>query len=187
MLKKIEESLQHYLVIAFSVGGMALALVSNDAFAIEQYNISIPASACQPITPDSHLIQMTNSAWSFRSGQTGQAILYCPLPLRSGDLTGTSITIDNIRIFYRDTDASGTQANISVRLIHRRTDQGGIFLTGSAWSSNIGSNTGYNAAFHNINRLLSTNVIYSFRVVMERVNASEDPVFGGIDLKIPPF
>ena len=191
MLSKTSALIQQQFAGFLIAIGMLFGLFPGTTLATDLIHTTVPASACQPLYNDAHLIRMVNAAWAFRKGETGRATLYCPLPIHSSEFLPNDRSIDNIRIFYKDSDGPGAQASVKVRLMHRNFNPGGIFNTGPEWDSNTinspSDDEDYRIEFHGIDRTLNKNRIYSFRVNLERVSEGESPVFTGIDFRpFPP-
>ncbi len=190
MLTKTNTFIRRQLANILITTGMLLGLFSTTTLATDLLHTTVPASACQPRSSDAHLVRMNNAAWSFRNGETGRATLYCPLPIHSSDFSPNDRSVDLIRIYYRDSDGSGAQASVTVRLMHRRPNAGGIYFTAPQWDSNTvisPDDEDHRTEFHLVDETLNVNRIYSFRVNLERVSEGENPVFTGIDFQpIPP-
>lgn len=159
---------------------------SGSASAYNLPNITIPAASCRPHADSEQKIKIDTGVWVFRSGQTGTAALYCPLPLRSD--TATLISLGNFRVYYLDSDGSGTGVSVAVRLMHRKSNASGIWFSGSGWISDTApqadQNKGWRTAYHllggGVN--LATDQLYSFRVNLTRTSAVSVG-FAGIDFQ----
>jgi hypothetical protein len=82
---------------------MTSAAVAND---MELASINIPASACQPVRTDNPKVRLSNGAYVFQDGASGEAVLLCPLPVTpwaGGGMRG-------YRIYYRDPSGNATSA-----------------------------------------------------------------------------
>lgn len=148
---------------------------------------TVPATSCQP---SSHAaaaeVSLVNAAWVFSNSNTGTVTFYCPVPVNGN--TESDTTNDNdvsaFRVFYQDSDGTGDDAEVTVRLVYRNT---GMFAAGTTWSSNVSNTAVDTMAFHSVAHDMSASALYSFIVTLRRDNATEIPVFTGIDFAIPPI
>ena len=136
MLKKL------VLVVAlFTIGFVWLAGTAgaNDR---DMLATTVPATACEPLN-SSHAneVQLSNAAWVFRGTNTGTITFYCPVPRNAWTLSNTSNDndISAFRVYYRDSDGTGTAARVTARLVSRRAS--GLFSARNTWNSNNHSAT----------------------------------------------
>lgn len=148
---------------------------------------TVPATACEPIN-SSHAneVELSNAAWVFRGANTGTITFYCPVPRNARTLSDA--TDDNdisaYRIYYRDSDGTGTAARVTARLVYRRAD--GLFSAGSTWDSNSLAATGNTTAIKANSHDLRFDALYSFLVTLNRTSTQQDPAFSGIDFTFVP-
>lgn len=142
---------------------------------------TVPAPACQAANPNSQgMLRLVNGAWIFLPGVTGTAYLWCPLDINK--FTKSDNTDDNkisggFRILYRDSDAAGSEAQVTARLGYRIPS--GHNWAGAEWASSpgvTGNTASYSFLFHDMQPGL-----YSFQVTLTRTNTIDDPAFSGID------
>lgn len=145
---------------------------------------TVPATSCQPASStQAASVVLVSAAWVFSGNNTGTVTFYCPLPVNGN--TESNIGDDNdittFRVFYRDTDGTGTDAEVTARLLYRTT---GLFAASSAWSSNASNvmidTTDFHPAVHDVSNL----ALYSFVVTLSRTNTTENPAFTGIDFAL---
>ncbi|MGR9053132.1 MAG: hypothetical protein ACU84J_10825 [Gammaproteobacteria bacterium] len=173
--------LKHALlgVTAVALTGLAEVGSANDHDLVAT---TIPASACTPANNvQAGLVYLSNGSWMFTGNATGGVVFYCPLPLNS--YTVSDNTNDNdmthFRVYYRDTDATGSAANVTARLVRRRTD--GSTLLGAQFNSDNVNIDVHTAQIQPYLHDLAFSAIYSMQVTMARRNTSENPMFTGID------
>lgn len=148
---------------------------------------TIPASACRPQdnVADAKVV-LSNGAYVFIGSATGTVNFYCPLPINAytvSNLTDNN-NISTYRVYYRDSDGIGTASEISTRLVYR--DSAGLNGAGNTWSSNVSNSTNNITQLVNLNHGLGFDRLYSFLVIMQRNNSSQNPAFSGIDFAFPP-
>jgi hypothetical protein len=122
----------------------------------------------------------------FAGDETGNAQLFCPLPVNAFTVSDGSQDNDMTwyRIFYRDSDGSGSAAQLTVRLGYR--DSSGHHWAGSEWvSSDASAETSNTTEFQSNPHDVSPWGLYSFVVMLTRTNANQDPAFGGLDFAVP--
>lgn len=147
---------------------------------------TIPATACRPNTDSADaVLALSNGAYVFNGSATGTVILYCPLPITA--YTISDFTDDNdisrYRVYYRDSDGIGVASEVRTRLVYR--DANGLTQLGSTWSSNLSNITDNTTQIVNLNHDVGTDRLYSFTVIMQRTNTTQNPAFSGIDF--PPI
>lgn len=181
MLKK------RMLIVALgTVGlvGLAGTARANDR---DMLATTVPATACEPLN-SSHAneVQLSNAAWVFRGSHTGTITFYCPVPRNAWTLSDN--TNDNdisaYRIYYRDSDGTGTTAQVTARLVYRGAS--GLFSAGSTWNSNNHAATGNTTAFKENVHDVRFDALYSFLVTLRRTNTQQAPAFSGIDFATIP-
>jgi hypothetical protein len=163
------------------------AVQANDQ---EIWTKTVPASACTPATSaQASRVSLVNAAWVFSGTQTGTVTFYCPLPVNA--YTVVNLTNDNdissFRIYYRDSDGVGADAELTARLVYREAS--GLFSAGGTWSSNspataageTGNRRDVQPNVHDVR----TDALYSFLVTMARTTTSQAPSFAGIDFPFP--
>ncbi len=173
---KMYVTLMITIVVSLSTSGIAWGN-TQDLLAT-----TVPATACQPInSSQDNLVFLSNAAWVFRGTNTGTVTFYCPLTVNAWTVSNN--TNDNdisfFRVYYRDTDGTGTAARVTALLTFRRFD--GLFGVGSTWDSNSSSFTGNTFAIHDVTHDLRSMAVYSFLVTLRRTNTNENPAFSGID------
>jgi hypothetical protein len=182
MTRRPISSLASAVLLASAVAMPALA---NDP---DVRATTVPAPICQPATPaQADKVQLSNAAWTFRSGQTGTVDLYCALAINANTVANNTNDNDtaSIRIYYRDGDGTSTNGRLQVRLVFRKSD--GLYGAGNWWSSNdVGGSTENRIAYHPLSHDLNAAGVYSFLVRMTRTVGTVSVVFGGIDFAHPP-
>jgi hypothetical protein len=146
---------------------------------------TVPATACQPASSaQAAEVVLANGAWAFTGTNTGTITFYCPLPINGN--TVSDATDDNdisaFRVYYRDTDGTGSAAEVTARLIFRTT---GVGTIGSTWSSNSSNVMTDTMAFQLVTHDMSASAMYSFLVTLSRTSTTESPAFTGIDFANP--
>lgn len=164
----------------------AVPLLANDQ---DVRATTVPATACQPATHAmAALVQISNAAWTFAGNATGTVYLYCPLPINGNTVSGAGDDndISAYRIYYRDSDGTGAAAEVTTRLLYRRSD--GLYSGGAAWSSNSNllDTTTNTVVFHLNAHDMTADGVYSFLVTLRRTNTDASAVFSGIDFALVP-
>lgn len=164
----------------------AVPLLANDQ---DVRATTVPATACQPASlAVAAKMQISNAAWTFAGGATGTVYLYCPLAINGNTVSDASNDndISAYRIYYRDSDGTGAAAEVTTRLIYRRSD--GLYSGGPTWSSNsnVLDTTTNTTAFHDNPHDMTAAGVYSFLVTLRRTNTDQSAVFSGIDFESPP-
>ncbi|MEC4812013.1 MAG: hypothetical protein SAK29_01825 [Scytonema sp. PMC 1069.18] len=148
---------------------------------------TIPASACRPRNDVADAaVTLSNGAYVFNGSATGTVILYCPLPINAHTISDTTDDndISTYRVYYRDSDGIGSEAEIRTRLNYR--DSSGLQGVGTTWSSNESNTTTNTIRYVSLNHDVGFNRLYFFTVIMQRTNTGQDPAFSGIDFALPP-
>lgn len=168
----------------FGIASVVLLGMSGFASASDKDLVAttIPASACElSNSVQANKVHLSNGSWMFRSGATGGVIFNCPMPLNAFTVSDNSNDNDltHFRVWYRDTDATGNQAALSARL-KRRSTNGGLFF-GPVWNSNNVNIAVHTAQIQPTLHDMALSGQYMIQVVMSRANASQNPMFTGID------
>lgn len=145
---------------------------------------TVPASACEPVnSSDAARIRLSNGAWVFRGANTGQVSFNCPLPVNANTVSDNTDAnyISSYRIYFRDTDVLGNQAEVRVRLRSRSST--GLAYVSPQWSSNGAVYPGptNTRVCERLNHNLNNDQIYHFLMSLRRSNTNQNPAFTGID------
>lgn len=154
---------------------------------------TIPAAACalQDNTQADKVRLDSTAGWEFYPAQIngidniGTITFYCPISLNNfsaavGGMFGNDVDISGYRIYYRDTDGTGLDAQVTIRL--NRWTMAGLFLTaGSTFNSNAFLPTDDTTIVHNVAHDVDSFALYSFRVTLKRNSTNQHPRFHGID------
>jgi opacity protein-like surface antigen len=166
----------------------ASLIVPSTALANDQDIVAttIPATACRPQTDSgSAAVALSNGAYVFNGSATGTVILFCPLPINANtiaDFTNDN-DISRYRVYYRDSDGIGTASEVRTSLVYRNSV--GLTQVGGTWSSNASNITANTIAAVNLSHDVGSDRLYSFAVIMQRTNTTQNPAFSGIDF--PPI
>jgi hypothetical protein len=183
MFTRIANARLASLATAVALLAGAQAVHANDQDLIAT---TVPATSCQPASHSQAAeVVLSNAAWVFSGSNTGTVIFYCPLPVNR--FTKSDATDDNdilgFRVYYRDTDGMGTDAEVTARLYYRAT---GLVPVGAEFTSNDNNETDdtkdYQAVAHDVNEA----AMYSFVVTLSRTSTAESPAFTGIDFALEP-
>ncbi|MFN2201752.1 MAG: hypothetical protein ACK2UO_11120 [Caldilineaceae bacterium] len=172
------------VLIATMIVAISLPVAANDRDVRAK---TVPASVCEPANSGTeNRVLLSNGAWVFRSGQTGTVTFWCPVSLNAYTVsnTGNDNDISWYRVYYRDTDGTGTAARVTTRLTYRRSN--GLFSAGSTWNSNSSSGTGNKIAYKQNTHDVRFGALYAFLVTLQRTSTSQSPAFSGIDFELPP-
>ncbi len=172
--------------IAFATIAASLA-ISHPVLANTQdvSATTIPASACRPQDDAADAkVTLSNGAYVFKGSATGTVIFYCPLPINANTISDDTNAngISTYRVYYRDTDGHGLEAEVTTRLAFR--DAESLKTVGSTWTSNArfsSSSSGNTRKNVSLNHYLGSGRLYFFVVTMKRTDTSENPAFSGID------
>lgn len=171
--------------------GLITSLFSTTIFAVtaDVLRHTIPAAACQPSNSAyADKLYLSNNGWNFASGQTGSARLYCSLPLSvyAGDFLLNNNDIVAVRVAYRDTDGTASNARVFARMYSRSTP--GVTSWHKWFDSNSSPNVGYTNGWAGgtPNRDIRWYDFQGAYVYMYRAETTEYPVFVGIDFLFPP-
>ena len=164
----------------------AVPLLANDQ---DVRATTVPATACQPASlAFAAKMQISNAAWTFAGASTGTVYLYCPLPINGNTVSDASDDndISTYRIYYRDSDGTGAAAEVTTRLVYRRSD--GLYSGGPQWSSNSNplDTTTNTIDFHDNPHDMTAAGVYSFFVTLKRTNTNDSAAFSGIDFENEP-
>ena len=167
------------------LGYVALAALGLPAIGRAfDFGVTIPASACSPVNEvGAELVFLQSGAWAFTSAAsaTGTVTFNCPVPRNVWPLTfdGGQVSISGFRVYYRDTDAAGSAAQLRAALRGRRSN-GSQLNTGPLWQS-APADTGFRAEFVSNPHVVQGDTLYYFEVQMTRSSSSQRPIFIGID------
>ena len=147
--------------------------------------LAVPAAMCEPYSSSSaEKVSLSSAGYRFRSGETGSAIIYCPIPYKSM-AGGISLYMLNYRLFYRDTDGAGTDSAIYTYFWDR--DYFGTSWFGHFLNSNDNTEVGYTAVFRYTDHHLLDQHLNGLVAVMYRANTSQSPAFTGFDINDTSF
>lgn len=163
--------------------GIALApLATAHAGDEDNLNERISASACQPrLSSDRAKLTWTGLDWAFASGETGTVVLECPIFTDwTDDTTGTR-ELEEMRLWYRDSDGTGNDARITAELRYIDVSWGVLssVLVGEVDSHDSAAGT----LTWGVTLLGSTPMIeaqYFVVVTMTRNDPSKTVIFRGI-------
>jgi hypothetical protein len=160
------------------------AAVPDTASAADPNRISIPASACQLDDPDDFaLLEFENGSWVFVAGETGSVDLVCPVGRKEDFFEGDNWSFARMRLWYRDTDGTGSAANVTAQLSERTTTSAGSPFGPLIESSD--SNTMSNTTrIANVNHVI-IDAMYYVTVRVRRNNTTQTPAFHGVDFLAP--
>lgn len=188
----VKELLKGFLMVnskyLLACATIAASLIAPTAALANDRDITattIPATACRPNTDSADaLVVLSNGAYVFNGSATGTVTLYCPLPINANTLVDftNSNAISRYRVYYRDSDGIGVASEVRTRLVYR--DANGLTQLGSTWSSNLSNITDNRTQNVDLIHNVGANRLYSFAVIMERTNTTQNPAFSGIDF--PP-
>lgn len=83
----------------------------------DNLNERVSAAACQPrLSADRSKLLFSGSDWTFQSASTGTVTLECPIFSRFADQDTGTRTRNEIRLWYRDSDGTGTSARVQANL-----------------------------------------------------------------------
>lgn len=163
--------------------GIALApLAIAHAGDEDNLNERISASACQPrLSSDRAKLAWTGTDWAFASGETGEVVLECPIFTDwEDDSTGTR-ELEELRLWYRDSDGTGTDAQITAEL--RYIDPAWGVLS-SVLEGDVDSNDSATTTLTQRAVSLGSNTMieaqYFVVVTMTRNDSSETVLFRGV-------
>lgn len=167
--------------ISVALCGLTVQVSANDQDLVAT---TIPASACELSNSNqADMVYLSNGSWMFVGNNTGDVSFSCPLPLNAftvADNTNSN-AMTHFRIWYRDTDATGTATELTARL--KRRNPNGSTLFGSLWNSNSVNYGGHTVRTHAYNHSLAASGQYHVYVTMARNDPDERPMFSGIDLR----
>ena len=154
------------------------------AFVPTYFNLRIPAAACKPATAtDAGKLTLTNGSWKFKSGGGyGSASLICPVHVAEG--IENDFKMDRMRVWFYDSDAEGSAAEVSATLKRRgqTSGLGAIFGSPLNFSSNIYPTIANQRGWVDYEHLYNIGYTYSVWVVMYRnSNHTTTPEFTGVD------
>ncbi len=159
---------------------VAAIAFSMPAFSVGEIRGStIPAAMCAPSGDDGQKVILGTTGWSLRSGVTGSAGIFCPLPHNAG-----GETFSNFRVYYRDPDGVGLVSGVRTWFKNQNATGGNFYA--SFFDSNTVTavdSTSFRAEFRPRppGALLSTT-LYGFYITISRTSATApSPVLAGFD------
>ncbi|WP_096331558.1 hypothetical protein [Nannocystis exedens] len=158
----------------------------SEAAAATLYN-RIPASACSPESPDDDaVLQLSNGSWVFAPNETGTATLWCPVATDKPHSALDPYSINNLRLWYRDTDGTATGSQVTAQLYHRSDSASNPSSMTAGIDSNSSSATSNNTLWADVTTNTTSNALFFVRVTISRNLSSLNVAFHGVDLPQSP-
>lgn len=170
--------------------GVALPGSASAATLDRLLNESIPASACQPVSPeDRDASALTETGWTFADEMNGTIELECPIVTPYQYTVEPERAIPQVSLWYLDQDGTNTFRNVSSELCFRPPDATGATCYTSLDSSSSAA-TSYSAVtqtFHSL-AVSMTDAQYFVRVTLAYGgrNGAGEVVFKGLSFTEEP-
>lgn len=169
---------------------LSAALVPTVASAATWFDLRIPAPACQPRnSTDAAKLKLTNGVWTFATGHSGEARLFCPLHLSRPDAQADSVNIASFRLWYHDPDGDGASSFVRAELLRRgRTSTVDSLVTGGVVDSDDFVDNFFIRTMLFVNHIGSFLLFtYHVEVTLQRdTTATATPAFVGLDFQPSP-
>jgi hypothetical protein len=161
------------------------------ASASTHLDVRIPASACRPNAASRAKIKLQNGSWVYNSGQSGTAVLFCPVHIARPKDLEDSPQILSMRMWYRDPDGgvAPIKSRVTARLMRREFDDAidtaitNGFITSESFPATVYGRE-WVQVYHTADYL---NFSYHVEVEMyRRLTTDTAPVFVGLDFTTGP-